>query len=133
MASRFRILTWGATLRRRGQSCAAVLRLYCQIRRERQQLLALTDRERRDIGITRYDAVCEARKPVWPGLWTGLRRRNQARADPIEDATESGAPRVDPVVPQHVLARRAADAPPPLGVLHELLHDAEKIAGKRAE
>jgi uncharacterized protein YjiS (DUF1127 family) len=36
-----------------------------QIQREREQLLALTDRELRDIGISRADAIHEARKPLW--------------------------------------------------------------------
>jgi uncharacterized protein YjiS (DUF1127 family) len=40
---------------------------YRQARRERAQLLALGDRELRDIGISRVDAVHEATKPVrWP-------------------------------------------------------------------
>jgi len=36
-----------------------------QIQREREQLLALTDRELRDIGISRADAIHEARRPLW--------------------------------------------------------------------
>jgi len=32
---------------------------------QRRQLLALTERELRDIGITRCDAVREASKPLW--------------------------------------------------------------------
>ena len=34
-------------------------------RREREQLLSLTERELKDIGLTRYDAVMEARRPLW--------------------------------------------------------------------
>lgn len=33
--------------------------------RQRDALLSLSDRELRDIGISRYDAVTEARKPLW--------------------------------------------------------------------
>ncbi len=36
-----------------------------QVQRERAQLRALGDRELRDIGISRYDALEEARKPFW--------------------------------------------------------------------
>lgn len=34
-------------------------------RTERAELLSLTERELRDIGLTRYDALTEARKPFW--------------------------------------------------------------------
>ena len=34
-------------------------------RRESAQLLSMTDRELRDIGVTRYEAEMEARKPFW--------------------------------------------------------------------
>ncbi|TWA71576.1 uncharacterized protein YjiS (DUF1127 family) [Azospirillum brasilense] len=34
-------------------------------RRQRDALLSLSDRELRDIGISRYDAITEARKPLW--------------------------------------------------------------------
>lgn len=33
--------------------------------RQRDALLSLSDWELRDIGITRYDAETEARKPLW--------------------------------------------------------------------
>lgn len=33
--------------------------------RQRQTLLALDDRMLRDIGISRYDAIQEGRKPFW--------------------------------------------------------------------
>lgn len=36
-------------------------------RRERSELLSLTERELKDIGITRYDAEMEARRPFWEG------------------------------------------------------------------
>lgn len=54
-----------AKLAGRAQAMAARLRLYRRRHRERAQLLALTERERRDIGITRLDAVREAEKPFW--------------------------------------------------------------------
>ncbi|ALJ34187.1 DUF1127 domain-containing protein [Azospirillum brasilense] len=34
-------------------------------RRQRAELLSLSDHELRDIGITRYDALTEARKGLW--------------------------------------------------------------------
>jgi uncharacterized protein YjiS (DUF1127 family) len=33
--------------------------------RDRRELAAMSDRSLRDIGLTRYDADCEARKPFW--------------------------------------------------------------------
>jgi uncharacterized protein YjiS (DUF1127 family) len=33
--------------------------------RDRRALAAMSDRSLRDIGLTRYDAACEARKPFW--------------------------------------------------------------------
>ncbi|WP_247889115.1 DUF1127 domain-containing protein [Azospirillum brasilense] len=45
----------------------ALLAWIARIREERRQrdaLLSLSDRELRDIGISRYDAVTEARKPL---------------------------------------------------------------------
>ena len=41
------------------------LQAWRQTRGERLQLLALSDRELRDIGITRVDAIREANKPFW--------------------------------------------------------------------
>jgi len=38
-----------------------------QARRERDQLLGLNDRELRDIGISRVDALREAGRPLWNG------------------------------------------------------------------
>jgi uncharacterized protein YjiS (DUF1127 family) len=32
---------------------------------DRQMLMMMNDRELRDIGITRYDVLYEARKPFW--------------------------------------------------------------------
>lgn len=107
----------------------AYLGAYLELRRERAQLLALTERQRRDIGITRLDALREARAP----LWRCLRRRAQGRADVVEKAPEPAAPILDAVVAERVGAGGLADAPAPLGVLHELLHDAEQVAGKRPE
>lgn len=34
---------------------------------ERQQLAALSDYDLKDVGLTRTDAVMEARKPFWQG------------------------------------------------------------------
>lgn len=36
-------------------------------RRERAELLSLSERELKDIGINRYDAVMEANRPFWEG------------------------------------------------------------------
>jgi uncharacterized protein YjiS (DUF1127 family) len=33
--------------------------------RDRRALAAMSDRSLRDIGLTRYDAACEASKPFW--------------------------------------------------------------------
>jgi uncharacterized protein YjiS (DUF1127 family) len=47
---------------------AAVLRFFATYhhkQRERAQLLALTEHELRDIGITRIDAIRAAEKPLW--------------------------------------------------------------------
>ncbi len=54
-------IRWQAKL----NSLVARLWLCRDIRRERAQLRALNDRELRDIGITRYDALHEAMKPFW--------------------------------------------------------------------
>ncbi len=43
---------------------AAMLAARRDLRRERAQLLALSDRDLHDIGITRLDAVREAEKPA---------------------------------------------------------------------
>lgn len=57
----------GARVLRLSRLRAVAARLWrcCQIQREREQLLALSDRELRDIGISRADAIHEARKPLW--------------------------------------------------------------------
>jgi uncharacterized protein YjiS (DUF1127 family) len=44
---------------------AALLRRWRQRAYERRALLSLSDRELRDIGITRLDALREAEKPIW--------------------------------------------------------------------
>ncbi|HEX9463996.1 MAG TPA: DUF1127 domain-containing protein [Alphaproteobacteria bacterium] len=46
------------------QSWIRSVREYRQQRRERDQLLALSDRELRDIGLSRVDAIREATKPL---------------------------------------------------------------------
>lgn len=107
----------------------AYLKAYRELQRERTQLLDLTERQRRDIGITRLDAVREARRP----FWRYLRRRVEGRANAVEEMHEAGAPVLDAVMPERVRARGAADAPPALGVLHQLFHDAEEVGGDRAE
>jgi uncharacterized protein YjiS (DUF1127 family) len=38
---------------------------WLQRRRERAELLAMSERDLRDIGITRCDALREAAKPLW--------------------------------------------------------------------
>ena len=45
----------------------AIERLQCyrQARRERAQLLALDDRELRDLGLSRVDALQVAERPAW--------------------------------------------------------------------
>jgi uncharacterized protein YjiS (DUF1127 family) len=43
----------------------AVLDIWRQRLRSRRELVLLDDRSLRDIGLTRYDAVREARKPFW--------------------------------------------------------------------
>jgi len=47
----------------------AVERFQCyrRARRERDQLLGLGERELRDIGISRVDALREASRPLWNG------------------------------------------------------------------
>ncbi|HUK59187.1 MAG TPA: DUF1127 domain-containing protein [Stellaceae bacterium] len=60
-----------STLRRaphaasRGALWYELFTTWLQRRRERAQLLQLTERELRDIGITRCDALREAAKPLW--------------------------------------------------------------------
>ncbi|MBV8534125.1 MAG: DUF1127 domain-containing protein [Alphaproteobacteria bacterium] len=50
----------------RGLAALAMrLWVYRQNHRERAQLRALSDRELRDIGISRCDALQEAKKPFW--------------------------------------------------------------------
>ena len=44
---------------------SSLLRLWCERSRERHQLELLTDRELRDLGLTRIDAQQETRKPFW--------------------------------------------------------------------
>lgn len=46
-----RLLAWLARVRQRRQESA--------------QLLSMTDRDLRDIGLTRYEALIEARKSIW--------------------------------------------------------------------
>lgn len=58
----------------------AIERLACYRRalRERAQLLGLNDRELRDIGISRVDAIREADRPAWSGCRQSSNRRAQA-------------------------------------------------------
>lgn len=43
----------------------AALQRWHERARERRQLLAMTDRDLRDLGISRVDAWREANKPLW--------------------------------------------------------------------
>jgi uncharacterized protein YjiS (DUF1127 family) len=43
----------------------AVVNVWRQRLRSRQELVMLDDRALRDVGLTRYDALQEARKPFW--------------------------------------------------------------------
>jgi uncharacterized protein YjiS (DUF1127 family) len=43
----------------------ALLRLWRRRMRESQELEALSDRELRDLGVTRYEVAQEARKAFW--------------------------------------------------------------------
>jgi len=52
---------------RRRPGWRELLRLWRRRSAERRALLTLNDRELRDIGITRTDALWEARKPFWRG------------------------------------------------------------------
>lgn len=50
---------------RRLHTLLAWIARFREERRQRDALLSLSDYELRDIGITRYDAVTEARKSLW--------------------------------------------------------------------
>ena len=45
----------------------ALIQLWWRRARDRQALMAMCDRSLKDFGITRYDALREARKPFWRG------------------------------------------------------------------
>jgi uncharacterized protein YjiS (DUF1127 family) len=47
------------------RSCIAHLRTWRHRSAERRALISASDKILRDIGITRYDVACEARKPFW--------------------------------------------------------------------
>lgn len=52
----------------RAQSAPSFIRWLSRVwenRRQRAELLSLTERDLRDIGVTRYDALKEARKSIW--------------------------------------------------------------------
>ncbi|MBV8537788.1 MAG: DUF1127 domain-containing protein [Alphaproteobacteria bacterium] len=60
---------WGpAFVRAAGQLVAALVDLK-RAAAERSELLSLSDRELRDIGVSRVDAIREARRPLWQ--WPG--------------------------------------------------------------
>lgn len=44
---------------------ARLIVLWIERVRQRRSLAALTDRELHDVGLSRYDAVYESRKPFW--------------------------------------------------------------------
>jgi uncharacterized protein YjiS (DUF1127 family) len=48
-----------------GRRVRALLSIWRRRLRERRELAAMDDRGLRDIGLTRYDAYCEASKPFW--------------------------------------------------------------------
>jgi uncharacterized protein YjiS (DUF1127 family) len=60
-ASRWHAVLWR---RRRQRRIFAELR-FAQRMRQRRALAQLSDRELRDIGLSRYDAEMELRKPFW--------------------------------------------------------------------
>ena len=57
----------GTSMRHIFGGFAAKLRLMVFNYRSRRQLLALDSRALKDIGISRADALAEARKPFWKG------------------------------------------------------------------
>jgi len=69
MSAAFSDLPRPALRRRRGIPRAALwvelFETWLRRRRERAQLLTLSEREVHDIGITRCDALREAEKPLW--------------------------------------------------------------------
>ena len=66
------------TQARRGSTLlrAAIVawRAYAQVRLARRQLLAMSERELRDIGINRLEALREAERPVWRDAFAAARR-----------------------------------------------------------
>jgi len=46
------------------RACRAI-RTWIARARQRDELMRLSDRELRDIGLSRYDALHEAKKPFW--------------------------------------------------------------------
>lgn len=70
---------WLDTALRLGAGLAAIIRDVRRAAHERAQLLALSERDLHDIGITRLDAVRAAERPLWrwrsawttDGRWTG--------------------------------------------------------------
>jgi uncharacterized protein YjiS (DUF1127 family) len=51
--------------RSRARSFIALLGTWRQRSRDRQDLAMMTERELRDLGIKRHDALYEVRKPFW--------------------------------------------------------------------
>jgi len=64
---------WWAGLRRAAVRVAAAAGEFRQAARERRQLLALSDRDLQDIGISRIDALQEAEKPLWRDVFVSTR------------------------------------------------------------
>ena len=50
---------------RKGHSWIALIDLWRRRSRDRQRLMMMSAQELKDLGITRYDAYYEARKPFW--------------------------------------------------------------------
>ena len=64
---------WPAQVRRGAAKLADIIIRVRQAARERRQLLALSDRDLHDIGISRIDALQEAEKPLWREVFVSHR------------------------------------------------------------
>jgi uncharacterized protein YjiS (DUF1127 family) len=57
--------TLATPLRSRFGWLVELLRIWRRRLEDRRELDSMKDRELRDIGLTRFDANCEVRKPFW--------------------------------------------------------------------